>query len=241
LILQEKIEGTAKDLYTITLYANERTEILGYTTGYKIRQFPPEAGTIIAGRTEEQPELYDLASKLVRALSFHGMCNIEFIHDRRDGSFRLIEINPRAGMWHNTRAATGINLPYLAYQDVTGEPCTQGIACGREGITWVHLRSDLFFSLLGYTLSGYSEHTLGLGAWLASLHGTPVLAVESKPDPLPMLRDWVTLPPMLAKLVFKRVVRVFSPQHSPGFRGVQSSEAADLESKCRSNKEPTAA
>ena len=49
LILQEQIEGPPSNLYTITSYADKNSDIIAYSTGHKIRQYPPDAGTITAG------------------------------------------------------------------------------------------------------------------------------------------------------------------------------------------------
>ena len=53
--------------------------------------------------------------------SIHGLSQVEFKRDRRDGSFKLMEVNPRLWQWHGLAAACGVDLPLIAYRDLTGE------------------------------------------------------------------------------------------------------------------------
>ena len=42
---------------------------------------------------------------------FHGVSQVEFKRDPRDGRFKLMEINPRLWQWHGLAAACGVDLP----------------------------------------------------------------------------------------------------------------------------------
>jgi predicted ATP-grasp superfamily ATP-dependent carboligase len=59
--------------------------------------------------------------KLLRALGFHGLSQVEFKRDPRDGAHKLMEVNPRLFQWHGLAAACGVDLPLIAYRDLTGE------------------------------------------------------------------------------------------------------------------------
>ena len=52
---------------------------------------------------------------------FHGISQVEFKRDPRDGRFKLMEVNPRLWQWHGLAAACGVDLPLIAYRDLTGE------------------------------------------------------------------------------------------------------------------------
>jgi D-aspartate ligase len=47
---------------------------------------------------------------------------LETKRDPRDGRFKLMEVNPRLWQWHSLAAACGVDLPYIAYRDLVGEP-----------------------------------------------------------------------------------------------------------------------
>src|SRR5690606_16075463 len=115
----------------------------------KIRQFPPDAGTIVSGKVTDEPILFELGQRLIRSLGFHGIANTEFKRDQRDGTFKLIEINPRPGMWNWSAFSAGINLPALAYHEALGEKL--GFIGGtRKELIWLRTWSDLANCLFFY-------------------------------------------------------------------------------------------
>jgi predicted ATP-grasp superfamily ATP-dependent carboligase len=67
-------------------------------------------------------ELVDAALRLLRAFRYHGLSQVEFKRDPRDGRYKLMEINPRLWQWHGLAAACGVDLPRIAYADLTGQP-----------------------------------------------------------------------------------------------------------------------
>ena len=50
-----------------------------------------------------------------------GLSQVEFKRDPRDGSYRLMEVNPRLWQWHGLAAACGVDFPRIAYEDLVGE------------------------------------------------------------------------------------------------------------------------
>ena len=59
-------------------------------------------------------------SRFCAALGFHGISQVEFKRDPRDGRYKLMEINPRLWQWHGLAAACGVDLPRIAYCDLLG-------------------------------------------------------------------------------------------------------------------------
>jgi carbamoyl-phosphate synthase large subunit len=74
-----------------------------------------------AGVTIRDPALLELTERFVRATNWRGACEIEVIR-ARDGSYNLIEINPRFPAWTYLATSAGMNLPRQAVD----------IAAGRE-------------------------------------------------------------------------------------------------------------
>ena len=69
--------------------------MLGTFCGRKLRQTPPVVGTCRVGEAFWVDEIVEAAFRLLRAISFHGVSQVEFKRDQRDGRFKLMEINPR--------------------------------------------------------------------------------------------------------------------------------------------------
>ena len=67
-------------------------------------------------------EAVDAALRLLKEFGYFGLSQVEFKRDPRNGSFKLMEINPRLWQWHGLATACGVDLPRIAYADLVGEP-----------------------------------------------------------------------------------------------------------------------
>ena len=120
-MVQELISGGDDCLYTLGSYVAEDGEPLGLFSGRKLRQTPPGVGTCRVGEAVWVDEVVDQGLRLLRAVGFHGISQVEFKRDPRDGVYKLMEINPRLWQWHGLAAACGVDLPRIAYRDLLGE------------------------------------------------------------------------------------------------------------------------
>ena len=119
-LIQELIPGGDDELYGLGSYVAEDGEPLGLFSGRKLRQTPPTVGS---GRVCEAvwvDEVVDQGLAYIRGLGFHGISQIEFKRDPRDGVYKLMEINPRIWQWHGLAAAVGVDVPRIAYWDLLG-------------------------------------------------------------------------------------------------------------------------
>ena len=121
-MVQELVPGGDEMLYTVGSYLARDGRALGVFSGRKLRQTPPGIGTCRVGEAVWVQETVDAALALLRAFGFFGLSQVEFKRDARDGRFKLMEINPRLWQWHGLAAACGIDLPRIAYADLTGAP-----------------------------------------------------------------------------------------------------------------------
>lgn len=119
-IVQEFVPGGDDALYTVGSYLTREGRALGVFCGRKLRQTPPGIGTCRVGEAVWVPEAVDAALHLLREFGYYGLSQVEFKRDPRDGRFRLMEINPRLWQWHGLATACGVDLPRLAYEDLTG-------------------------------------------------------------------------------------------------------------------------
>jgi D-aspartate ligase len=120
-MVQELIPGDDDELYTLGSYLAADGEPLGIFSGRKLRQTPPGVGTCRVGEAVWVEEVVDQGLKLLRELEFHGLSQVEFKRDPRSGEFKLMEVNPRLWQWHSLAAACGVDLPRIAYRDLTGD------------------------------------------------------------------------------------------------------------------------
>ena len=120
-LVQEAIPGGDDALYTLGSYLAQDGEPLGTFCGRKLRQTPPGVGTCRVGEAVWVDEVVEQGLKLLRALEHKGLSQVEFKRDSRDGELKLMEVNPRLWQWHGLASACGVDLPRIAYEDLTGE------------------------------------------------------------------------------------------------------------------------
>jgi predicted ATP-grasp superfamily ATP-dependent carboligase len=121
-MVQELIPGRDDELYTLGSYLDASGTALGLFSGRKLRQTPPNVGTCRVGEAVWVQEVVDAGLRLLAAVGFRGLSQVEFKRDPRDGRFKLMEINPRLFQWHGLAAACGVDLPAIAYWDLLGSP-----------------------------------------------------------------------------------------------------------------------
>lgn len=120
-LVQEVVPGGDEMLYSLGSYLAEDGTALGVFCGRKLRQTPPGVGTCRVGEAVWVEEVVEQGLKLLRALEHTGLSQVEFKRDPRDEALRLMEVNPRLWQWHGLASACGVDLPRIAYEDLTGE------------------------------------------------------------------------------------------------------------------------
>ena len=120
-IVQELVPGGDEELYTVGSYLDRTGRALGVFCGRKLRQTPPGIGTCRVGEARWVQEVVDDALRLLGAFGYRGLSQVEFKRDPRDGRYKLMEVNARLWQWHGLATACGVDLPRIAYADLTGE------------------------------------------------------------------------------------------------------------------------
>jgi carbamoyl-phosphate synthase large subunit len=72
-----------------------------------------EKGKGFGGIVIDDPVLTATGQRLIEKLKWNGPCELEFVQDAADGSFYLIEINPRFPAWIDFPSSFDYNLPKL--------------------------------------------------------------------------------------------------------------------------------
>jgi D-aspartate ligase len=165
-MVQELIPGGAEAMYTLGSYLSADGKPLGLFSGRKLSQTHGFAGTARVGEAVWVDEVVEQGLALLRALQFRGVSQVEVIRDPRDGRYKLLEVNARLWQWHSLAAACGVDLPWIAYRDLTGDPLPPARMKG-EGKRWA------------ITLLAGSGHALGRPPY--------VDAVFTRDDPKPAL------------------------------------------------------
>jgi D-aspartate ligase len=121
-MVQELIPGGDEELYTLGSYVSADGEALGLFSGHKLSQTRGFMGSARVGEAIWVDEVVEQGLALLHALGYHGISQVETKRDPRDGRYKLMEVNPRLWQWHSLAAACGVDLPYIAYRDLVGDP-----------------------------------------------------------------------------------------------------------------------
>jgi D-aspartate ligase len=138
-MLQELIPGGDECLWTVGSYTAADGTALGVFCGRKLLQAPAGVGTCRVGEAIWDADAVDGALRLLRELGFHGISQVEYKRDPRDGSLRLMEVNARLWQWHSLAADCGVDLVSIAYRDTLGLPVTPATSERAGRRRWVAL------------------------------------------------------------------------------------------------------
>ena len=78
-----------------------------------------EKGKGYGGIVVDDPELTVRGQKIISKLKWNGPCELEFIQDATDGTYYLLEINPRFPAWIDFPSTFGYNLQKLVVDRLT--------------------------------------------------------------------------------------------------------------------------
>lgn len=155
----------------------------------RLRQHPMEFGRASTYvETVEHPEVEELSLRFLRAIDYHGLVELEYKQDARDGQVKLLDVNARTWGYHSLGQRAGIDFPYLVYADQLALPVTERLRAS-PGISWIRVATDLPTAMIELT-----RGRLDWRAYLRSIRVSNVESVFSHDDPLPGLAELVLLP-----------------------------------------------
>ena len=159
------------------------------------RQYPIDFGfTSTCVETVSRPEIEAAAVRLLQALDYHGLVEVEFKHDARDGLDKVLDINTRMWTWIGLGEAAGVDFPWIMWQAATGQkPAFQR---GQPGVQWRHFSRDAVAAVLEVV-----KGRRGLVESVKSLLPSSTGAAFAWDDPVPGLIDL----PLIVPRVLKRI------------------------------------
>lgn len=179
LMLQEFVRGTVADMYTVGIYADRDSEIKGALVGRKLRGFPAVYGDGVLSQTDWVPDsIMSEVVSITQALRYTGIAEFEYKRDTVTGQFHLIEINARCWSWIGLTAATDCDIPWIAYQDLTGRKVPYVECRGNAGSTkMVLLTADIANVFVRYRWD-YPEGVMSPSQWWRSLKADKLVIWE---------------------------------------------------------------
>lgn len=195
-VIQELVPGGGECQFSYAALWNEGRPVAEFAAR-RTRQFPVEFGfTSTFVETVDAPDVVEAGRRFADSIRHHGLIEIEFKRDPRNGQLKLLDVNPRPWSWLGLAAAAGMPLGHMQWAAATGKPIPAGSV--RTGVAWMYLLRDL---VSGATLIGRGQ--LSLGSYIASFGKVRAWATFAGGDPMPALAD----PPLaVARLLKKRLL-----------------------------------
>jgi predicted ATP-grasp superfamily ATP-dependent carboligase len=109
IMIQEYIKGDGFGFFALLNHGKPRA-IFSHK---RIREFPITGGPSTAAESVFDPKLKEHGLELLKKLNWHGSAMVEFKKDIRDGSFKLMELNPKFWGSLELAIASGVDFPYL--------------------------------------------------------------------------------------------------------------------------------
>lgn len=96
-MLQEYIPGASDTSWMFNGYFDGESRCLFAAVGYKIRQYPLSGGFTTLGQLTVHDELQSEIVRFLTAVGYRGIVDLGLRFDARDGSYKLLDVNPRVG------------------------------------------------------------------------------------------------------------------------------------------------
>lgn len=139
-ILQEYIEGPPTNLYSLFSIIDPDGKVCAAFTARKIGQIPLDLGTASVAETIAVSSVQEIGLRVLRALKFFGISQVEFKYDSRDRKFKVIEVNGRGFKWIEITTVFE-DFPWMLYKVFSGMQSSEvGVYNQpKSHIRWIHL------------------------------------------------------------------------------------------------------
>lgn len=176
LVAQQLVAGPESAVVSYHAYVSANGRALGEFTGGKIRTRPAAFGHTTALQVINDRDVFEGGRRVRDQLGLIGVMKIDFKR-APDGRLYLLEINPRYNLWHHPGAVAGVNLPAIAYADLTGTALPLP-PIARSGVRWCRWADKAAAREAGMSLFGWLR-------WAAACQAKSGLALS---DPLPTVQ-----------------------------------------------------
>lgn len=186
-MLQEYVPGTPETVWMFNGYFDRQSECRIGFTGKKIRQSPPYTGATTLGVCLSNDTVLDTTVRFMKEIGYRGILDIGYRFDRRDGLYKLLDVNPRiGGTFRLFVGGSGLDVLRALHSDLTGHDVPP--SSPPEGRRWIVEPLDLASSLVYIRRKDITPLN-----WLRSLRHVSEAAWFAADDPLPFLALWPSL------------------------------------------------
>src|SRR5438105_1491329 len=182
ILVQEMIPGGGEAQFSFTALCSKGS-VVASVSARRTRQYPIDFGHSSSFvETLHEPGIEQPARRLLAAMCYTGIVEIEFKYDRRDQHYKLLDVNPRIWTWSHLCARAGVDYPYLLWRQIVQEPVSE--ITGRAGVRWVRMSTDV-----AAAWQEIQQGQLNARGYVRSLRSPLEFALFVTDDPLPALLE----------------------------------------------------
>lgn len=159
-MLQEIIPGDDAAVVNYNAYVWDGRPLAEFTAR-QLRKAPPAYGSPRVAISERIPEVIDPGRRILAAMGFEGFACTEFKRDRRDGVYKLMEVNGRHNLSGLLAVRCGVNFPLMQYRHLVEGVVPRG-GPYRAGVYWTDVFRDA-----GYSAAYLTRDRHGLADYVA--------------------------------------------------------------------------
>jgi D-aspartate ligase len=186
LICQRLVPGEDSDCWLFNGYFDDQSHCIARFSGRKLRQWPAGRGITVLAEATRNPAVEQIAVGFLTDVGYRGPVDMDFRRDPADGSYHLLDVNPRlGGVFRLFEDRHGLDVARAMYLDLIGEPVEQ--APQREGRRFVNEGAFLVALLKSWRTALGSP-----GATIRELRGAEMRTFRWT-DPFPFLVHMATV------------------------------------------------
>jgi D-aspartate ligase len=141
LLVQELIPGDGANQFSFATLAVDGRPITSLVAR-RTRQYPMDFGrasTFV--ETIEHATVADFSSRILEAMNYTGLVEIEFMRDPRSDTLKLLDINARVWGWHSVGRRVGMDFSLLLWRLMRGD--TPAPLTAPAGVRWMWPAADV--------------------------------------------------------------------------------------------------
>ncbi|HVW57894.1 MAG TPA: ATP-grasp domain-containing protein [Rhizobiaceae bacterium] len=197
-VVQEMIPGGGESQFSYAALWHEGAPVAEFTAR-RTRQYPIDFGyTSTFVEVMDEPEAKAGARLLLASIAHSGLVEIEFKRDKRDGTLKLLDVNPRPWSWFALCRAAGLDLGAMLWTLAAGGKVQSQSA--RSKASWMYLARDATAAA-----KLVRDGRLSISEYLRSFATVRSWATFSMRDPVPGLVD---LPLTAWRVLTRRVFKI---------------------------------
>lgn len=178
-MVQELIDGGGETQFSFGAVCVDGRPV-GSIVARRRRQYPVTFGHSSSYvETVENAEVEAAGRRLLEAMGYTGLAEVELKRDSASGEYKVLDVNPRVWTWFTLGCRAGVDFAHLGWRVAQGEAVEELRA--RPGVRWVRMGTDVLAASAEIRRGGLST-----GAYLRSLRPPVEYAVFAGDDPLPL-------------------------------------------------------